>query len=75
MARSTQFQIYVSSSILQKIDCQGTKRVLFSGLPQIVKKPSSTIPRIGKKTAERLILKLKDNVGGVLISAPAGKAA
>ncbi|MGP8079218.1 MAG: Holliday junction branch migration protein RuvA [Dehalococcoidales bacterium] len=35
----------------------------------------TTIPGIGKKTADRLILELKDKVGGVMISTPTGRAA
>ena len=35
----------------------------------------TTIPGIGKQTADRLILELKDKVGGVMISTPAGRAA
>ena len=35
----------------------------------------TTIPGIGKKTADRLILELIDKVGGVSISTPAGRAA
>ena len=57
--------------MLSAISADQVAMAIASGSVEIL----TTIPGIGKKTADRLILELKDKVGGVMISSPAGRAA
>ncbi|MBN1644375.1 MAG: Holliday junction branch migration protein RuvA [Dehalococcoidales bacterium] len=57
--------------ILSAMSADQLAMAIASGSTEIL----TTIPGIGKKTAERLILELKDKVGKVMISTSAGKAA